>query len=248
MIHSFLLIGQSNMAGRGFLDEAIPVDNTNIKMLRNGRWVKMFRPINPDRVTSGVNLAESFAERYAQKYGVEVGLICCADGGTQLNQWKKGEILYDNAVFHTELAKRSSSLVGILWHQGEGDCSEELYPVYEEKLLQFIKDFRKDTNSENIPFVVGGLGDFLVKRDENDNLKNYKKINEALKNAVEKTERTAFVSAEGLGSNPDNLHFSAEALHEFGVRYFEEYEKIPREEETRAPENVDSERSWMEEL
>ena len=60
MIHSFLLIGQSNMAGRGVIEEAIPVDNTHIKVLRNGRWQKMFRPVNPDRSFSGVSLAESF--------------------------------------------------------------------------------------------------------------------------------------------------------------------------------------------
>lgn len=66
MIHSFLLIGQSNMAGRGFFSEAADVDSSRIKILRNGRWQPMFRPINPDRAFSGVNLAESFAECYAK--------------------------------------------------------------------------------------------------------------------------------------------------------------------------------------
>lgn len=79
MIHSFLMIGQSNMAGRGLLDEAETIDTAHIKILRNGRWQPMFRPINPDRPFSGVNLAESFAEQYAQTYGVDVGLIPCAD-------------------------------------------------------------------------------------------------------------------------------------------------------------------------
>ena len=36
---------------------------------------------------------------------------------------------------------------------------------------------------------------------------------------------TRYVSAEGLGSNPDKLHFSAESLREFGVRYYNEYVK-----------------------
>ena len=85
MIHSFLLIGQSNMAGRGLLNEAETIDTAHIKILRNGRWQPMFRPINPDRPFSGVNLAESFAEQYAQAYGVDVGLIPCADGGTALS-------------------------------------------------------------------------------------------------------------------------------------------------------------------
>ena len=39
---------------------------------------------------------------------------------------------------------------------------------------------------------------------------------------------TGFVSAEGLGANPDNLHFNAKALYEFGIRYFEEYQKLRR--------------------
>jgi hypothetical protein len=29
-----------------------------------------------------------------------------------------------------------------------------------------------------------------------------------------------------LGANPDNLHFSAAALREFGVRYYDEFKKL----------------------
>ena len=61
MIHSFLLIGQSNMAGRGFKDEVEPIKNPHIKVLRNGRWQNMYVPVNPDRPFSGICLAESFA-------------------------------------------------------------------------------------------------------------------------------------------------------------------------------------------
>lgn len=75
------------MAGRGFFDEACPIDSSRIYTLRNGRWQKMFRLINPDRSFSGVSLAESFAEKYAKEHDVDVGLICCADGGTCIDQW-----------------------------------------------------------------------------------------------------------------------------------------------------------------
>ena len=42
MIHSFLMIGQSNMAGRGFASEVEPIQNEHIKVLRNGRWQGMY--------------------------------------------------------------------------------------------------------------------------------------------------------------------------------------------------------------
>ena len=75
MIHSFLLIGQSNMAGRGLIEDAIDVDATHIKVLRNGRWQAMYRPVNNDRFFSGVCLAESFAEKYSEKYAVPKEIV-----------------------------------------------------------------------------------------------------------------------------------------------------------------------------
>lgn len=46
---SFLLIGQSNMAGRGEFGEVPEIINKKCYMLRNGKWVPMREPINPDR-------------------------------------------------------------------------------------------------------------------------------------------------------------------------------------------------------
>jgi len=133
MIHSFLLIGQSNMAGRGLIEDAVNIDATHIKVLRNGRWQAMYRPVNNDRIFSGVCLAESFAEKYSEKYGVDVGLIPCADGGTSLEQWKSGSLLFDNAVYQAKLAQRTSTIAGVLWHQGESDCVKELAETYKER-------------------------------------------------------------------------------------------------------------------
>jgi hypothetical protein len=210
------------MAGRGYLKEAKEIDASRVYTLRNGRWQKMFRPINPDRSFSGVNLAESFAERYAQKYKVDVGLICCADGGTNLNQWMPGELLFDNAVNNARLAARTSEIVGILWHQGESDCKDELYPTYHVRLETMIQALRKELNLNDVPFIVGGLGDYLQFYP----LKNYVHINNALKNIADNNESVGFVSAEGLTSNPDNLHFNSESLYDFGIRYFEVFEKL----------------------
>lgn len=221
-MHSFLLIGQSNMAGRGYLTEAREIDTSRIYTLRNGRWQKMFRPINPDRSFSGVSLAESFAEAYSKKHNVDVGLICCADGGTKLSQWMPGELLFDNAVNNARLAARTSEIVGVLWHQGESDCTDELYPTYQARFETMMQALRKELHLTDVPFILGGLGEYL----ELYPLKNYVHINNALENLARDNEMVGFASAKGLTSNPDHLHFNAQSLYDFGLRYFEAFEKL----------------------
>ena len=228
MMHSFLLIGQSNMAGRGFPADVEPICNKDIFMVRNGRWWPMYVPVNPDRVTAGINLAESFADQYARDRGVQVGLIPCADGGTHLDQWRCGGVLFDHACAMVELANRSSNIAGILWHQGESDCEEDRYPYYEEKLTAIIRGFRKIPCLADVPFLVGGLGDFLPKCSPG--LANYVHINDALKSIVGKMDNMGFVDAGGLKPNPDNLHFSAEALREFGLRYYDVFQTLEDKE------------------
>lgn len=233
MIHSILIIGQSNMAGRGFLCEAKPLSNMGgrLKVLRNGRWQNIYRPVNPDRPFSGTCLAESFATRYAEEHeGVQVGIIPCADGGTSLNQWRCGGLLFDHAVCTAKLAMRTSNLAAILWHQGEADCAPHLNCVYLEKLTAIMTAMRRELGAEDVPIIVGGLGDFLKDRAESPNLVHYPVINEALRAFAEKTHRAAFASAEGLTSNADNLHFSADGLYEFGLRYYEAFRSVEDKE------------------
>ena len=47
-----------------------------------------------------------------------------------------------------------------------------------------------------------------------------------VKNLPNKHKMIGFASAEGLAPNPDNLHFSAPALREFGLRYYEAFLKL----------------------
>ena len=230
MIHSFLLIGQSNAAGRGYLHEAEPLETCDGRLLvaRNGLWLKMFRPVNPDRKFSGTCLAETFAKAYAEANpDVQVGIIPCADGGTRLDEWQPGEILFDNAVHCAKLAMRTSRLMGILWHQGESDCKPELYPLYAEKLQRMIDGLRAALGMPEIPILLGGLGDFLKDHAERDFLKNYIHINDALQRVADADPRCAYVSAVGLTGNPDNLHFNAASLAAFGYRYFDVWKTLP---------------------
>ena len=159
---------------------------------------------------------------YAKDKEVDVGIIPCADGGTSLDQWQVGGLLFDHACYLAELATRTSTIAAVLWHQGESDCHDDKYPLYKEKLEVIFNAFRKKLNLYDVPFLVGGLGDFMSVYFGHS---NHLYVNEALKQYAKENEMTGFVSAEGLGSNPDNLHFSAEALREFGMRYYNEFLK-----------------------
>ena len=232
MVHSFLLIGQSNMAGRGFLTDAEPIDTNGDKIfvLRNGRWQVMFRPVNPDRRFSGTCLAESFARVYSEEHpDVNVGIIPCADGGTTLDQWQEGGLLFDNAVACARLAMRTSRLTGILWHQGESDCEDDLYPLYFDKISAIMRALRRALGMDDLPIVVGGLGDYLKDCTAIPALVNYPRVNEALMRYAAETPHTAFASAEGLTANPDRLHFNHRSLQEFGLRYYAAFKTVAKD-------------------
>jgi len=247
MIHSFLMVGQSNMAGRGFLRDVPAICNERIKMLRNGRWQIMTEPINYDRPSSGVGLAASFAAAWCKKNkNDEIGLIPCADGGTSLDDWAVGGILFEHAVFQAKIAKRTSILDGILWHQGENECYSDRYSLYYDKFLLIVEAFRRELCMPDIPLIIGGLGDYLGSGRLREYFPEYPLVNQELKKFSNTQKNCYFVTALGLQANPDGVHINAVSQRIFGLRYFEAFDKFqnilePIEGENSAV-NIDSER------
>lgn len=224
MIHSFLMIGQSNMAGRGFLKDVAPIYDEHIKMLRNGRWQMMWEPINCDRPSSGIGLAASFAAAWRLKNEhEEIGLIPCAEGGTSLDDWAVGGTLFQHAVFQTKLAQQTSTLDGILWHQGENDSFSEQHVHYQEKLAVIVEAFRQELQVADVPFIAGGLGDFLRDGRYGKYFTEYTLVNQAIQQFTSATPNCFFVTASGLTANPDCLHFNAISQRRLGLQYFEAY-------------------------
>ncbi|MFR4753388.1 MAG: sialate O-acetylesterase [Enterococcus raffinosus] len=64
---SVLLIGQSNMAGRGYLTDVPAIYNENTEMLRNGRWQMMTEPLHFDREVSGIGPARIVLRPHGHK-------------------------------------------------------------------------------------------------------------------------------------------------------------------------------------
>ncbi|WP_040205329.1 sialate O-acetylesterase [Neobacillus jeddahensis] len=224
MIKSFLMLGQSNMAGRGFIDEVAPIYNERIQMLRNGRWQMMTEPINYDRPVAGISLAGSFADAWCRQNQEDmIGLIPCAEGGSTLDEWAVEQTLFRHAVTEAKFAMQNSELTGVLWHQGESDSMNGNYKVYYQKLLSIMEALRKELNAPDIPLIMGGLGDFLGKEGFGKNCTEYNLINQELQKFALEQDNCYFVTAEGLTANPDCIHIDAISQRKFGLRYFEAF-------------------------
>ena len=229
-IKSFLLAGQSNMAGRGNFGEVPPIENPLCHMLRNGRWQPMTEPINPDRpifegiFRSGVGLSASFADEFAKDRNEHVGLIPCADGGTMVSQWLPGEILFDHAVMQTRLAMRTSDFAGILWHQGEQDCKPERIVTYKEYLIRVLTGFREALGAEDLPIIMGEIT--LIFPPDQTPDEYPATINRIIHEVAEELPHCAVASSEGLTLKDDWTHFDSASYREFGKRYYAAYKSV----------------------
>jgi hypothetical protein len=218
----FLLIGQSNMAGRGTVGPRDQVTHPRIFMLtKDLSWVPARDPVHFDKRAAGVGLCSEFARTLvAADPRIVVGLIPCAVGGTSLDQWKPGGALYGSAVSRTREAMRRGTLAGILWHQGESDNAHDKVITYGDRFAAMIAQLRRDLGAEGVPLVVGELGRFRAANAE---------FNAALPAVVSRVPLCACVSSEGLTSRSDRLHFDTPALYILGRRYAAAYASLEAE-------------------
>ena len=221
--HLYLLIGQSNMAGRGIVEPQDTIGNPRILRLnRQGDWEIAKNPLHFDIPSAGVGPGLAFAREMladAESADIVIGLIPCAAGGSGIDMWKTGMFWeptksypYENALIRTKLALKEGTLKGILWHQGEADCSPEKTAVYKAKLETLVAALRKEFREPAVPFIVGEIPNFRIKGNE---------LNKVFHEAKRDILRYDVVSGEGFTALPDSVHIDARSQREFGKRYAE---------------------------
>ena len=232
-LHLFLLAGQSNMAGRGVVEarDKEPIPHV-LALDVAGNWVPARDPIHWDKPSAGVGLARAFAVEYLKRHpGVTVGFIPAACGGSPISSWAPGQFFdqtnshpYDDALARTRAALKFGTLRGILWHQGESDSTPELAPHYEDALTTLVERLRRELGAQRVPFLIGQLGQFRAV-PWNDPTRA---VDAAQRHVAASIPLAAFVSSDGLTSNPDNIHFDAPSLREFGKRYATAFASLER--------------------
>jgi hypothetical protein len=218
--HLYLLIGQSNMAGRGAVEEADKVPHLRVMMFnKENAWVPAVDPLHFDKPIAGVGLGSTFGRVMADaEPAIAVGLIPCAVGGTPLARWQKGKDLYEQALLRAKAAMADGQLKGILWHQGEGDSKrEEDAESYGERLAKMVTDLRADLGAGDVPFVAGRLGEFLKAKDGEPAF--FDVVNTGIDSIATRVSKAAAVPSTELKHKGDRVHFDSASLREFGKRY-----------------------------
>ncbi|MEQ9221667.1 MAG: sialate O-acetylesterase [Cyclobacteriaceae bacterium] len=212
-----LCIGQSNMAGRGAIEDQDTVTLEDV-LLFNAE--QEFEPAkNPMNKYSTVRKnmgmqrlspAWTFGINYQAAKGGKVGLVVNARGGSKIMEWQKGTLYYNEAIIRALQAQKHGTITGIIWHQGEGDRNQS--ELYEDRFDQMISDMRKDLGIPNLPVVVGEVGNWRG---------NSGPINEVIRNLEHNVPYVKAVSAEGLNHLGDSTHFDSDAQRKLGKAYAE---------------------------
>ncbi|MBT3200104.1 MAG: sialate O-acetylesterase [Phycisphaerales bacterium] len=228
-MHVYLLIGQSNMAGRAPFTPAEAAEIPRCSLLnKEGKWEPAKNPLNRySTIRKGLGMQKmnpgyTFALTMLEKQpAVSIGLVVNAKGGTSIKQWAKGTKFYKDALARTKIAMKTGVLKGILWHQGESDAKDDKYL---DKLKTLIADLRKDLGAPNLPFVAGEV-------------KDVKLINEQIKQLPKAVKHTAFASGEGLKTK-DRWHFDAKSMKLLGKRYAQAMLKLQAEQQKAKPKKA----------
>ena len=232
--HLFLLIGQSNMAGRGQVEATDKIVHAHLMMLNKQQvWVPAIDPLHFDKpAVIGVGPGRTFGLDYlADHPDVTVGLIPCAVGGSPIASWEPGSFddatkthPYDDMLVRAREAMKAGTLKGILWHQGESDSKAEQASVYEQKLHALIQRLRSDLSegrdsADPVPFIAGQMGQF-AERPWNDARKQVDAVHRNLPTTV---PATGFASSDGLTHKGDEVHFDSASARELGHRYYKSW-------------------------
>lgn len=238
--HLYLLVGQSNMAGRGAVDSLSTPDNPLIMMLNEkNEWVIARDPVHFDKPdVCGVGPGLAFAQTmlaYQKDKTVKIGLIPCAVGGTNIDEWQPGMDAYngkyypyDDALKRLHVAMQYGVVKGIIWHQGESDSQETKASLYSDKLQTLVNHFRNEIGNQQVPFVAGELGFYK---------EEYQLINRELKKLTDMVPISAVASSEGLLHKGDGTHFDSQSARKLGVRMAEKMHGLQQQYASKANRN-----------
>jgi len=231
-LYVFIMAGQSNMAGRGFVEPQDTLPNKRILTIdKSMKWIYAKEPLHfYEPSLTGLDCGMSFAKKLLDSIpeGISIAIIPCAVGGSSIEQWInnetfRGVTLLDNFKDKMDFAKDYGIIKGIIWHQGESNAKSELIPKYSQRLDSLIERFRFLVNNDTLPIILGELGSYaqpIEKQMRRDS------INTVIQDIALKDKNIDLVKTGDLEHKGDNVHFDSESQRKLGERYAKKYLEI----------------------
>lgn len=230
----YLLMGQSNMSGRGDMAELPkPLASSGIVWLygNDGVWRPAQEPLDDpahevDAVSSdagkaGVGPGLSFAEAMTAT-ARPIALVPCAKGGSSLSQWTPNPSrtrLYGSCLARAREASAHGRIAGVLWYQGETDAGTvETAQVWGERMTILIARMRQDLGNACLPWVIVGLSDRPDPARWPKPTDGWTTVQAAQVEVASSLADVGYVSAAGLPKNADGIHLSTAAQLQLGPK------------------------------
>lgn len=220
----FIMAGQSNMAGRGFVEPKDTIPSKRILTINNNKEIIQAKePLNiyePNFI--GLDCGLSFGKRLIEQIpdSITVLILPTAVGGSSIYQWLGDSIhrdvpLLTNFEEKVKFGKNIGQLKGILWHQGESDANKKNVIDYEKRLSELFTKFREIADNNELPILTGELGAFSKN-------KNFKNINNQIKDYA-LTHDLILIKTSDLTHKGDKLHFNSTGQRLMGQRFADGY-------------------------
>lgn len=218
----FIMAGQSNMAGRGFVSPQDTLANHRILTVDiQGSLIYAKEPLHRyEPMLTGLDCGLSFAHELLSRLPdtISVLLLPTAVGGSSVSQWledaaHRNVSLLSNFFDKVTLGKQYGIIKGILWHQGESDANENALPSYQQKLEELMNKFRNSIGDDHLPILIGELGSF------SENRLNRNRINHLLQEYAKNDPYARIIETGDLEDKGDKAHFNAQSLRTLGKRY-----------------------------
>jgi sialate O-acetylesterase len=245
-VEIYLLLGQSNMKGRGAIPATQVEDPLIVNMnMADNQWYVAEHPLHkagvPDLIdgsdNAGVGPGLDFARGVLSRTnGVRIALIPCAVGGSWINLWQPGQDFYTNAIYRAQKAladapSGKARIKGVLWLQGESDATEARYAAYEGKLSTLVQSLRTDLSEPELPFIACTIGTFI----DSNSYPRVTEINSTLLSLPQRELHTACVDARDItGHIGDNMHYNTDSQIIIGTRYAAQVAAVTAAPEERA--------------
>lgn len=217
----FILAGQSNMAGRAFVEPEDTIFHTRVLSInKNEQLVYAKEPLHfYEPSVTGLGCGLSFAKNLIKDIpdSITVLLIPTAVGGSSLTHWL-GDSTHNEVKILTnfnskiDIAKSLGNIKGILWHQGESDATPMDVSNYDVKLSSLFELFRTKIGNRNLPILIGELGSYSSEHV------TWNLINKKIKVVEQKDSHIYIISTLDLKDNGDGVHFNSASQRKMGER------------------------------